>query len=169
MKPSPQLEQRAWFNALPARQREIVLFAENERTERHIRFCDIYHSAHRYIVSPPTHVPALLPSSVIFDLQRSRLLLGRFFMHAFRSGLSAGREALRMQGLQPPRSYLDNFSEANLMDLALPETRPLATRTVTILCVKEVTDKHVFAKVYGHDHCSLHDCFGCLCGGPLRE
>lgn len=100
----PEVTQSPWYETLPARMREVLALADHERAKKDVAFADIYHSATRYNTGGKQHVPIVLPSSVLFSFERNRLVLGR--------------ELLRYQGLFYPRSLLNNFSEAQLGNLA---------------------------------------------------
>ena len=74
----PKLEQSAWFQTLPSRQREVLVLAskDRDRDPGSLRFADIYHSANRFATGPPSHVPVCLPRTTLWDFSRGRLLLG---------------------------------------------------------------------------------------------
>ena len=61
------------------RAQEVVALAENDKINKPdecLRFADVYHSANRYATSSKDCTPVILPSSMIYDFERGRLLLG---------------------------------------------------------------------------------------------
>ena len=71
------LRSNKWYQALPARQREVLaLAAMDKERDPDIRFADIYHSANRYATSGQSRVPVVLPRSTMWDFTRGRLLVG---------------------------------------------------------------------------------------------
>lgn len=91
-----------WFGVLTDRAKEVVGFAEDERSRmgRPIQFADIYHSANRYGHGDDL-VPIILPRTQCWSFSRQRLLLGS--------------ELLRLQGQVPAEGA---WSQTHYTDLA---------------------------------------------------
>lgn len=53
----------------------ILANMDRERDPSALRFADLYHSAHRYLSSPPSHVPVVLPRTTLWDFEKSRLIV----------------------------------------------------------------------------------------------
>lgn len=86
MEVSERLAESPWVGTMPQRAREVLAFAEHDslkRPEKELRFADIYHSANRYAVSSGSCTPIILPSSLMFDMERRRYLLGRLQQFPF--------------------------------------------------------------------------------------
>lgn len=60
--------------------KDILAFVEQEQQaspNKDVRFADIYHSANRYALGSSSCLPIILPSTVLYDLERQRLVLGQ--------------------------------------------------------------------------------------------
>lgn len=63
----------------------MLALGDMDRQHKDVGFCDVYHSAHRYNIGPKSHLPVILPSSVMYSFSQNRLVLGDsaavFFYH----------------------------------------------------------------------------------------
>ncbi|CAE7208709.1 unnamed protein product [Symbiodinium microadriaticum] len=105
LKVHPDLSGSRWFALLNPRV-QVVAFADDERIRLHkpIEFVDAYHGANRYSTGLAGAVPIVLPRTIGWSFRRQRKLLGA--------------ELLRLQGMSFGRSVYEQFTDAQLSDLA---------------------------------------------------
>lgn len=120
------LEKNEWFNTLPLREREVVIFVMNKNKDNSstdeplVRFADLYHSANRTPMSSHDVVPTILPSGTVWDCKRGRLLLGM--------------EQLALQGIQfESPDILTNNQNQDLAGNAFPSTIMIALQ-ISMIC-----------------------------------